>query len=440
MVYLSTFLSHQVSKTTIKLLAIGMVLFPLQPVYAQNEDATQAPLSKKLLMLKKGEYLFYASGCATCHTADPAKPLAGGMPFYIKNQGVVYSSNITPDSKTGIERYTEDEFVSALQTGVGHKGKHLYPIMPYPAYTLMSRDDIVAIKAYLDQQPAIVNTVPEKNMAFPYNIRGFIRFWNWKNNPNSRFVSDPQQSEQWNRGKFLVEGPGHCFSCHSLQDWSNGRSSKTEYSGAYVGGWLAYNISSDDATGIGAWSDTDLNSYLSKGYAEGHGAAVGPMARVINQGLSHLNNKDIQSIVVYLRSLPPKEKGEDASRVSVDELQNIEPSRSHGSALFASACSGCHLQNGLGRQSGYGSLWGSRTATMTQGNNLIKVILDGSTLIDPKLGKIAMPAFRDGYSDQDIADIANYVIAHFGNRNGHVTAKQVKDARDGVNEKATAIQ
>ncbi|MDI2090454.1 c-type cytochrome [Commensalibacter oyaizuii] len=396
---------------------------------SDQKPSDQKPSDQKQTQIQKGAYLFHISGCETCHTAQGGQRLAGGKPFYIKNQGTVYSSNITPDIKTGIAKYTDDEFVSALQQGVGHKGRHLYPVMPYPAYTLMSRDQILAIKSYLDQQPAVNNKVPNKDMAFPYNIRGAIRFWNWKNNPNHRFQPDPNKTKQWNRGKFLVEGPGHCFYCHSPLDWSNGRSKGSDYSGNKVQGWVAYNISSDGDTGIGSWSDKDLQQYLSKGYAPGHGAAVGPMANIINASLSHLDQQDIHAIVIYLRSLSAKERGEGAAAVSPDELENVEPSRSHGSHLFAALCASCHLQNGLGRHGEYESLWGARTATVTKGTNLIRVILEGSSLKDSKLGNISMPGFKDGYSDQDIADIANYVIAHFGNRNGHVTAEQVKKER-----------
>lgn len=400
------------------------ILFPLQQVWAN-----EGQIDPKQAQIEKGEYLFRASGCHTCHTADDGKFLAGGRAFRVKKQGTVYSSNITPDKETGIGNYTDEEFISALQDGIGRNGKHLYPEMPYPAYSLMSNDDILAIKAYLDQQPAVKNKVPKENIAFPYSIRWAVRFWNWKNDSSDHFDGDPQKSAQWNRGKFLVEGPGHCAYCHSPLDWSNGRSSAKDYSGAKYNGWIAYNISSDGDTGIGSWSDKDLQQYLSKGYVEGHGAAIGPMAEIINTGLSHLSQKDIRAIVIYLRSLPAKEKGEGAASISPTDLENVEPSRSHGSHLFAALCASCHLQNGTGRQGEYESLWGSKTATLTKGTNLIRVILEGSELKDPKLGTFSMPGFKDGYSDQDIADIANYVIAHFGNRNGHVTAEQVKQER-----------
>lgn len=411
-------------KMFVKGTILVVVLLSFEQALAKEDQ-----VDPKQVQIEKGEYLFRASGCQSCHTAEGGKFLAGGRAFHIKKQGTIYSSNITPDKETGIGNYTDEEFVSALQDGVGYKGKHLYPVMPYPAYSLMSRDEILAIKAYLDQEPAIKNKVPQEDMAFPYNMRWAIRAWNWKNDSEGHFQSNLEKSAQWNRGKFLVEGPGHCAYCHSPKDWSNGRSSTKDYSGSNYNGWIAYNISSDGDTGIGSWSDKDLQQYLSKGYVEGHGAAVGPMAEVINIGLSHLSQKDIRAIVIYLRSLPAKEKGEGTASISPTDLENAEPSRSHGSHLFAALCASCHQQNGQGRQGEYESLWGSKTVTLTKGTNLIRVILEGSELKDPKLGTFSMPGFKDGYSDQDIADIANYVIAHFGNRNGHVTAKQVKQER-----------
>ncbi|MDI2111813.1 c-type cytochrome [Commensalibacter nepenthis] len=400
-------------KTLAKGLIFATILLPLQQVFAD-----EVHVDPKQVQIKAGEYLFYASGCGECHTADKGQSLAGGKAFQTKNQGTVYASNITPDPETGIGRYTDDEFVSALRDGVGAKGRSLNPIMPYSAYRLMNRDQILAIKAYLDQQPAVNYKVPESNATF-------IEKGN--NNSSDSLIEDDQKSAKWNRGKFLVEGPGHCASCHSSVDGSKGKT--VNYAGSTVNRWVAYNISSDGDTGIGSWSDKDLQQYLSKGYVEGHGAAVGPMAKVINSGLSHLSQEDIRAMVIYLRSLPAQEKGESAASISVQELQNTEPSHSHGSQLFAALCASCHLDNGAGRQGEYESLWGSKTATLTQGTNLIKVILEGSMLEDSRLGTFSMPGFKDGYSDQDIADIANYVIAHFGNRNGHVTVEQVKKER-----------
>ncbi|EUK18578.1 c-type cytochrome [Commensalibacter papalotli (ex Servin-Garciduenas et al. 2014)] len=418
------FSCYLIQKAFVKGIILVVVLLPFEQVLAQEDQ-----IVLKQAQIAKGEYLFRASGCQTCHTAEEDKFLAGGKAFRIKNQGIVYSSNITSDKETGIGNYTDEEFIRALQDGVGHKDKHLYPVMPYSAYSLMSTDEILAIKAYLDQQPAIKNKVHQEDMVFPYNMRWAIRAWNWKNDTEGHFQSNPDKSAQWNRGKFLVEGPGHCAYCHSPKDWSNGRASTNDYSGSTYNGWIAYNISSDGDTGIGSWSDKDLQQYLSKGYVEGHGAAVGPMAEIINTSLSQLSQKDIRAIVIYLRSLPAKEKGEGAANISPTDLENAEPSRSHGSHLFAALCASCHQQNGQGRQGEYESLWGSKTVTLTKGTNLIRVILEGSELKDSKLGIFPMPGFKDGYSDQDIADIANYVIAHFGNRNGHVTAKQVKQER-----------
>lgn len=419
---------HKVMSNFVKMICVGIISLWSCSANAESSAVNNADI-KKNDVLQKGEYLFHISGCETCHTKPDGKFLAGGRPFFMEKKGIVYSSNITPDQKTGIGNYTNDEFVTALQKGIGHKGKHLYPVMPYYAYTLMNRDDILAIKVYLDYQKPVHNVVPKRDMAFPYNIRGNVAFWNWINNSNRRFENDNTQNKEWNRGKFLVQGPGHCAYCHSPLNWSNAHSEKQAYSGYKFENWEAYNISSDTDTGIGAWSDQALEQYLKTGYAEGHGAATGPMAEMVGHSLRYLTDNDIRSMVVYLRSIPPQEKGEEASMVNAEELKNVEPSRSHGSRLFAGNCGSCHLTNGLGRQSDYASLWGSRTATMTTGKNLVRTILDGSSIENDPLGKIAMPAFRDSLSDQDIADIANFVIAHFGNRNGHVTAEQVKDQR-----------
>ena len=179
--------------------ALGLVAGCLaSTVYASDT----APMSK-------GEYLTRAADCVACHVVPGGKPYAGGLEFKLPF-GSLYSPNITPDKETGIGNWTDDEFVDALQKGVGKDGKHYYPAFPYTSYTLMPREDILAIKGYLFSLEPVKQAPPENKIGFPFNQRWGMMFWNAIFASNERFVPDSKQSAEWNRGAYLVQGPGHC--------------------------------------------------------------------------------------------------------------------------------------------------------------------------------------------------------------------------------------
>ena len=147
--------------------ALGLVAGLLaSTVYASDTPA-----------MSKGEYLTRAADCVACHVVPGGKPYAGGLEFKLPF-GSLYSPNITPDKETGIGNWTDDEFVDALQKGVGKDGKHYYPAFPYTSYTLMSREDILAIKGYLFSLEPVKQMPPENKISFPFNQRWGMMFWN----------------------------------------------------------------------------------------------------------------------------------------------------------------------------------------------------------------------------------------------------------------------
>uniref|UniRef100_UPI0025875DC7 cytochrome c n=1 Tax=Pseudomonas sp. TaxID=306 RepID=UPI0025875DC7 len=164
-------------------------------------------------LVAKGQYLTRAADCEACHTTPGGKPFTGGLAFQLPF-GTLYSPNITPDPATGIGAWSDDEFVSALQKGVGKDGKHYYPAFPYTSYTLMPREDILAIKAYLFSLAPVDQPPKDNDIGFPFNQRWGMALWNLMFAANERFVPDPQQSAEFNRGAYLVQGPGHCGTCH----------------------------------------------------------------------------------------------------------------------------------------------------------------------------------------------------------------------------------
>lgn len=373
----------------------------------------------------RGEYLAQAADCVACHTVPGGQPFAGGLAFKLPF-GTLYASNITADAETGIGSWSEDDFVRAVREGIAKDGSRLYPVFPYTSYTLMSRDDVLAIKAYLFSLPKVRASVPGNDLAFPFNQRWVLGFWNAAFFRSRRFAGDPGQSEAWNRGAYLA-ALGHCGECHTPRNAGYGLDHGREFAGAEQQGWRAYNISSDARFGIGAWSAQDLQAYLHTGHADGRGSASGPMGEVIENSLRHLAPADIDALATFVRAVPPQRSGIQAPQELAAATGGPDDA-GLGQHVFVGACIGCHQLDGNGLQSGYAGLNGTRGVRDGTGTNVSLVVLQGSSLSSG--GPAArMPSFAAGYSDAEIAAVTNYVIHRFGNVRGQVTASDIASRR-----------
>jgi mono/diheme cytochrome c family protein len=369
--------------------------------------------------VSRGEYLAHMADCAACHTGADGT-LSGGRAFRTPF-GTIHATNLTPDPVQGVGAYTDDEWVSALQRGVGRGGKHLYPAMPYTNYTLMSREDALAIKAWVMTQPSSAAASPGNALRFPFNIRALMVFWNLLYNPDHRMAPDSAHDAAWNRGAYLAEALGHCQQCHTPRNFLQGLKSGQAYAGAIQQGWLAYNITGDAQSGIGTWSERDLATYLVSGHAEGHSVASGPMAEAVGYSLRYLTPDDATALARYIKALPAIHTTVPPSEAHVaeDEL---------GARIYAGACASCHRANGTGAQSPYAALTGDRAAGDPAGTNLLQAVLHGSRLTTNG-GELAMPGFARGYTDAELAAVANYTVAHFGQRQGQATPQAVHGLR-----------
>lgn len=372
--------------------------------------------------IERGAYLAKAADCVACHTAPGGAPFAGGRAFKLPF-GVLYSPNITPDEKTGIAGYTDDAWLGMMHKGVGRAG-HLYPAMPYASYTAMTDDDALAIKAYLMSLKPIAASVPENQIGFPFNQRWGLVFWNLFNNPDRRFAPDPGKSEAYNRGAYLATALGHCGECHTPRNFMMGLKSGKEFAGALQADWQAYNLTSDHAAGLGAWSDEQLAQYLSTGQAPGHGPASGPMAEAVEHSLSGLKPEDIKALVTYLRGVPAQSDGAPPAPTEAAS----SPSDALGQRLFVQACAGCHLPSGGGRQSAWAALAGSHSTRDPAATNLVQVLVGGSE-IKTAQGLMFMHPFTGAYTDEELAAIAGYTQRQFGGMPGSVTPEQIAKAR-----------
>jgi mono/diheme cytochrome c family protein len=403
-----------------RLLLAATALLALAPLAARSDD-----------LVVRGQYLTKAADCTACHTAPGGQPFAGGRAFELPF-GVLYSSNITPDPRTGIGGYSDDDWVRVLHDGVARDGTHLYPAMPYASYSKMSRDDALAIKAYLMSLAPVAATAPENRMKFPYSQRWLMVGWNQVNNPGKELKPDASKPADWNRGAYLVEALGHCGECHTPRNFMQGLKDSKAFAGAEIQGWHAYNLTSDKTAGLGNWSDAELAQYLSSGHADGHGPASGPMAEAIEDSLRYLTPDDIHAMVVYLKSIPAQPDGPPAvAAKAAPPSPNVA-----GAHLFVQACAGCHLPDGSGRQSPWAALAGAHSTGDVGGTNLVQVLAHGSQM-QTAHGQVFMHSFTGGYTDAELAAIANYTIGQFGGREGQVTPQQIKAARGADDHKET---
>jgi mono/diheme cytochrome c family protein len=374
--------------------------------------------------LARGAYLTHLADCAACHTGADGT-LSGGRAF-TSPFGTIYASNITPNTTAGVGAYTDDEWVSALREGVGRGGKHLYPAMPYTSYTQMTRDDALAIKAYIMTLPASSETPQPNVLRFPFNIRFLMVFWNLLYNPDERFAPDASHDAAWNRGAYLAEALGHCQQCHTPRNFLQGLRTSRSYAGFNQQGWMAYNITNDPESGIGAWSEADVAAYLRSGRADGHGAAGGPMAEAVSYSLRYLTPDDAEALAHYVKSIPAIRTPSPPAPAHVAENEL-------GARIFEGACASCHRLDGTGAQSAYAALAGDQTAADPEATNLLEIVVNGSRL-ETQDGALIMPGFGQGYTDTELAAVANYTIEHFGQRKGHASAPMAAKLRGGALE------
>lgn len=385
-------------------------------------------------LVARGQYLATAADCTSCHTADRGRPFAGGRAFKLPF-GTIYAANITPDRATGIGAWTDAEFVRAVTDGVSRGGEELYPAHPYTSYHLMSDADALAIRAFLQTLPPVPAPTPANQLSFPFSQRPLLRFWKILFMPRRGFEPDAGKPADWNRGAYLVTALGHCGECHTPRNLLYGLRNGQALSGETIQGWTAWNITSDPHHGIGGWSADDLVSYMRYGYAPGRGAAGGPMKEAVDLSLSKLTPQDLAAIATYLKTARASARGPVAGAMPPSlsgSTMTGPPSGDRGDAygrrIFEGACASCHAWNGQGQQTPIAALAGLPSVADPKAVNVIQTVLRGSSVTAPQ-GRAFMPGFGAAYSNQEIAAVANYVVAHFGGVAGQATPKDVATAR-----------
>ena len=408
---------------------------------AASQAITAAPAESE--QLSHGEYVNILGDCVACHTVPGGEPFAGGLKLPTPI-GDIIATNITPSSTTGIGDYTLEQFDAAVRKGVRADGKRLYPAMPYTAYAKVSDEDIAAMYQWFmnevepsDYQP------PRTELPFPFNIRISMAAWNLLFLDDEPFTPDASQTEQWNRGAYLVEGLTHCGTCHSPRNLLMAESSTGALSGGAVGAWSAPDITPDPDTGIGDWSTEEIVQYMKTG-SIAKSQASGPMAEAVDHSLRYVTDEDLQAMAVYLKSVPAGERedidqavhtwGEQGNQLA--EVRGVgwpdDPDQLSGPQLFDAYCAACHQASGQGTPDAVMPALFNNTATgRTQTNNLALVILGGIHWVSEG-HEIHMPGFAHELSDQQIATLSNYLLDLYGNPDAQVTSDQVQGLREGT--------
>jgi mono/diheme cytochrome c family protein len=382
-------------------------------------------------VVKRGEYLVRAADCMVCHTAPGGASYAGGLAIPLPF-GTLYSTNITPDKDTGIGDYNDQDFLNAVQRGIRRDGTRLYPAMPYPSYTYMIDADALAIKAYLFSLAPLHSVNRPDTLTFPFNQRWSMAVWSFFFNADSRFAPNTAQSADRNRGAYIAEALAHCGECHTPRNPAFALDNRRKFAGAVTAGWHAFNISSDQGTGIGGWTDDEVFAYLSRGHALGRGTAAGPMGEAVDESFSQMAPADIRALVSYVRSVPavvsPDLPATIAPPAPVSPKAGGATANALGRKVFEEACVSCHGWTGVSAITPYATISGARAVNDPAATNVAQIVISGTTRHTPA-GVVSMPAFGGTYSDADIAAVANYVTARFGSEQSGIADKDVAALR-----------
>ncbi|MDF2394953.1 c-type cytochrome [Pseudomonas sp. 3MA1] len=392
-------------------------------------------------LVKQGEYLARAGDCVACHTAKDGQPFAGGLPMETPI-GVIYSTNITPD-KTGIGDYSFEDFDQAVRHGVAKNGGTLYPAMPFPSYARVSDADMQALYAYFMKGVApVVRDNQDSDIPWPLSMRWPLAIWRWMFAPSVEPSTvaaggDPVIS----RGAYLVEGLGHCGACHTpraltMQEKALSASDGSDFlaGSAPLEGWIAKSLRGDHKDGLGSWSEEQLVQFLKTGRSD-RSAVFGGMSDVVVHSMQYMSEADLTAIARYLKSLPandPKDQPHSYDQQVAEALWKGDDSKP-GAAVYIDNCAACHRTDGQGYTRVFPALAGNPVLQSADATSLIHIVLKGGTLpaTHSAPSTFSMPPFAWRLSDQEVADVVNFIRSSWGNQASAVQPGDVAALRNG---------
>lgn len=436
------------------LITLAVVVFVALLAYALVPTSTRklepAPNQADGALIEKGRYLANAGDCTACHTAHDGKPFAGGLPL-ASPIGTLYSTNITPDKDTGIGNYSLDEFDRALRHGIAANGDSLYPAMPYPSYARTSDDDVRALYAYFMHG---VEPIKQGNRAsdvpWPLSMRWPLAIWRKTFAPEADKVafdtskySDPQLA----RGAYLVQGLGHCGSCHTPRELTLQEKALDESGADYlaggpeIDGWLAVNLRGNPADGLGNWSVEDIVATLRSGRSASHAVLGEAMGNVVQHSTQFLNDEDLTAIAKYLKSLPATAHQVASFKADPSTAKALQAGQEsgRGAQLYVDNCAACHRTDGTGYQRVFPTIAGNSSVLAENPVSMIRLVLNGSKLQGTATAPspLGMPGFGWRLSDDEAAQLLTFIRSSWGNQAPAVSAKQVAEVREKLAKEAS---
>jgi alcohol dehydrogenase (quinone), cytochrome c subunit len=420
---------------------LGALVFALLPTHTRQIAASQAAGSEAA-SIERGRYLAVASDCAACHTAPGGKPFAGGLAIN-SPLGTIYSTNITPDAESGIGKFALNDFDRAVRHGIDDEGITLYPAMPYPSYALMSDEDIAALYGYfmhgVERAPGVEHS---NGIPWPLSIRWPVALWRKVFAPspdappfNASHYADPVLA----RGAYLVEGPGHCGSCHTpraitLQEKALDDSSASFLAGGQqIDGFVAVNLRGNIGDGLGNWTKEDIVATLRTARNAEQTVIGAPMNEVVVHSTQNLTDADLQAIAAYLKTLAPT--AGDASKFAANPATAAALANGHeanrGAELYDDNCAACHHTDGAGSPKALPKIAGNSSVLAQDPNSLIRLVLAGGALpgTAEAPSALGMPGFAWRLSNEEVAELLTFIRSSWGNQASSVSAVEVARVR-----------
>jgi mono/diheme cytochrome c family protein len=432
------------------LLFVGALAYALVPTHTRSITRA-APASAA--SIERGRYLAVAGDCTACHTAPGGQPFAGGLPLG-SPVGTIYSTNITPDKKTGIGTYTLDDFDRALRHGIDQDGVSLYPAMPYPSYARLTDADLTALYDYFMQGVAPVIAEEHANgIPWPLSIHWPLAIWrkifaSETESAHAIFDGSHYSDPEIARGAYLVQGLGHCGSCHTPRSLTFKEKALDESSseflagGQLIDGWVAVNLRGNAADGLGNWSIDDIVATLKTGRNSNHAVMGRPMNDVVVHSTQMMSDNDVQQIAKYLKTLSPAPTS--ASDFKPDPATATALAAGHeanrGAEVYVDNCAACHRTNGEGSAKVLPAIAGNPSVLAPDPSSLIRLVLGGSSLPGTATAPSAlgMPGFAWRLSNEEVAQLLTFIRNSWGNKASAVSASDVGQVRGAMARDAAA--
>ncbi len=404
---------QQATGVALGLFAIGAALVGWRAALP-SVSATASHFNAEVL--QRGQQLAALGNCTGCHTAEDGMPNAGGRPMHTPF-GTVYTTNLTPDTQTGIGAWSYQAFERAMRQGISRDGHALYPVFPFTSFAKINDADMMALYAWLMSQAPVTSHVPASQMRWGVGWRPLMAVWNGLFHSPQQFVPQASQSAEWNRGAYLVDSLGHCGACHTPRNAMGAeRNTQAYMQGAMVDGWQAPALTALNPAPV-PWSKEEFFRYLRQGHTQHHGIAAGPMGLVV-RNLAQVPDEDLHAMAVYLASLQPVSPMEDAQLAVmaakvVSTAAQQAPLPDAAQRLFDGSCGACH-HDGDGPQ-----LWGVKRPLALNTNvhsdrpdNLLRIVLEG--IQAPASRDIGfMPSFAHALTDAQLVLLVDGMRARY---------------------------